>query len=324
MGGKKEEKSTSEPWKQAQPFLKDLMGGAQDAYQSGQGFQHFPDSTVAQFGPQTNTALGNMETMAGQGNQLGASAQNQAQGILDSGGMSDYQRQGMQGTFDVATGGGPLGKYAAGDYITGGSPQFNAALDRQAGKLTDDISRGTAMEGRSGSEYHKNAIGDQVGAFRNNALASEIQREQAMQMQAQGMQMGAGSAINQAGGQAADNVARFAGMAPGIYEQQFAPDQKLAGVGAMYEAKDQQNIQDAMSRWSSDQQEPWNRLGAYGSMITPMGGMGGTTTNTQSGGSPFGQALGGALGLGQLGASMGLFGPAGMAMGAVSPLSGIY
>jgi hypothetical protein len=304
MGGKTDQKTTSEPWKAAKPYLTGVMKAAKNTYDSGEGFSPFPDSTVAQYGPQTTDALGNIENRARQVNHLAASSQDQAQGILDSGGMSDYQRQGMQGTFDVATGGGPLGEYASGAHITGGSPQFNAALDRQAGKLTDDISRGTAMEGRSGSAYHANAIGDNVGAFRNSALANEIKREQAMQMQAQGMQMGAGSAINQAGGQAADNVARFAGMAPGIYGQQFTADQRLAGVGAAYEGKDQQNIQDAMARWGANQQQDWRRLGAYAGLVSPMGGQGGVTTQSAPGGSPFGSALGGAMAGAQVGSAI--------------------
>ncbi len=110
--------------------------------------------------------------------------------------------------------------------------------------LTSDINRSVGMMGRSGSPFHVNEIGENVGNFRNDAMAREIQRQQ-------GLQLG------------------------------------------------------------------------YGGLIAGIGQAGGTETQTQSGGSPFGQALGGALGLAQLGAGMGLFGPVGMGVGALSGGMGI-
>ncbi len=105
--------------------------------------------------------------------------------------------------------------------------------------LTSDINRSIGMQGRTGSAFHANAIGENVGNFRNDAMAREIQRQQ-------GLQLG------------------------------------------------------------------------YGGLIAGIGQSGGTRTTEESGGSPFGQALGGALGLAQLGASAGLFGPVGMGVGALT------
>jgi hypothetical protein len=71
---------------------------------------------------------------------------------------------------------------------------------------------------------------------------------------------------------------------------------------------------------AAEQQRQQGLQLGYSNLIGNMGSAGETQTAQGSTGSPFGQALGGVLGLGQLGASMGLFGPVGMGVAGLSRL----
>lgn len=358
--------ASSEPWKEAQPYYKDVLGGAQTAYKSGEGFKYFPDSTVVPFSSQTQGALGQIESLAGQGNPLAASAKTQAGNVLNSGGMSDWQRAALTGTHDIATGakglstegdyrdllakaggtgevGAALAPYANGIYVNGGSPEFNKALDVQSGKLADDIQRTVGMQGRSGSAYNTNSLVEGVGNLRMQAMADEIAREQGQQLQAAGMLgneqqrgfgnalsavggigqtqganlaniVGAGSQINQAGNQAANQVAQFAGLAPSIYDQQYAPAERLASVGAANEDLATRQKNEEIARYNAGQQEPWNRLAAYNALIGGSGQLGGTSTSTAQQPANYMAPFGGALAGAQLGSA---FGPLGTGLGAL-------
>ena len=104
----------SDPWAESVPYLKNVMTGAQSAYNSGQGFKPYPDSTVTPFDQATVGALQGTENLAGQGTPLAGAAQNQAMGVLNSGGMTPWQQSALQGTHDIATGARSLGM--EGDY----------------------------------------------------------------------------------------------------------------------------------------------------------------------------------------------------------------
>src|SRR3990167_9056816 len=100
---------TNEPWSESQPYLKDVLSGARTAYQSGNGFDYFPGSTVVPFAPQTQSAMAGIESQANAGNPLGIASRDQALGILNSGGMSDWQKTALGGTYDIATGAKSIG-----------------------------------------------------------------------------------------------------------------------------------------------------------------------------------------------------------------------
>lgn len=153
----------------------------------------------------------------------------------------------------------------------GTSPEFNAALDFQAGKMVDDISRGFGLMGRGGSVAHQNALTEQVGGMRNAATAQELARQQ-------GVNLGL--------------LGQIANIDQANLGNQYRPAQALAGIGA---------TQDARAQMDS----PWGRLGQYAGLMGGLGGMGGTTTQTQSGGlGLFGDIAG--LGLAGLGMASGV------------------
>jgi hypothetical protein len=220
-------KQNSDPWSGAQPYLKDAMSGAKGLLNSGSGFNPYQGQMVAGMSDATQAGLNSIEQTAGSSSQLLNTA---SQGLM---GMMDPSR------------------------ITGGSPEFLAAQNYQAGQMADDVNRGFSGAGRYGSGAHTGVLGSEIGQFRNQGLASEIGRQQNLQMQA-------------------------FGMAPGMAQAQFMPGQMQLQAGTIRDAHAQDNINADMERFYADDNEEWNRLNAYNSVVGPYGQMGGSSTQTQS------------------------------------------
>jgi len=68
---------SSEPWEGQQPHLRNIMSGAQTAFQNAPQ-QYFPGSSVVGFSPQTEGALGGIEARALAGSPLQQAGQQQA------------------------------------------------------------------------------------------------------------------------------------------------------------------------------------------------------------------------------------------------------
>lgn len=333
-GSTSTQKTSSEPWKAAQPALLQMLNSGMSLYNSGVGFNPYPGSTVAGLSDQTTQALQGMTDLAQNGNPLGQSAYNNAQGVIDTGGLSADQRAALGSTYGVATGanglttggqyaglmsqaGQPgavasnLSGYARGDYINGGSPQFNAALDYQSGKLADDVNRAYSNMGRYGSAAHAGTVGEQVGQFRNQALSDEIAREQGLQMQAAGMlsgeqqqgwgnqlaalsgltgtqqqnianMLGAGAGYTGAVNQGQQLAGNYSNMGSALYNQLYSPYQMLGQAGSAYDAYNQSLLSDTVNRYNQEQQAPWNRLGALAQYALGAGSQGGTSTSSTS------------------------------------------
>lgn len=337
---------SSAPWSAAEPYLQQNMQMASQLLSGSRGWIPYSGNTVTPMSSQTTGALGQIENLANQGDPLSAASAANAQGILNSGGMSDWQKSALGGAYDVATGNKAISAasdyltpYARGDYVNGGSPEFLKALDTQAGKLTDDINRSFDLGGRYGSSANIGALANDVGNLRTSAIANEIARQQGLQQQAVGAlgqeqaanisnQVGAGGTIFGAGNQAANTAATYAGLAPSIYQSQFAPAERLASVGSAYEGQNQKEIQAAIDNWNAWQQAPWNELAAANAIISGSGSLGGTTTQTASAptqynyASPLGGALAGAsLGSMVPGIGTGIGALGGGALGLLSLLS---
>jgi hypothetical protein len=338
MGGSRETTSTTntEPWAKSQPYYGQIFKEGQRLFNEGAGTASAPFSTVVPFSQPTMQAMTGIQNLASQGNPFSASATTAANSLISGGGISPEARQALQSGFGVATGqnrmapGGEadyralmgeassyLAPYARGDYVTGGSPQFRAALDHQSGQLADDINRGFSMAGRYGSESHANTVGEQVGNFRNQALSSEIAREQGLQQQSaaqllasragalgniynlQGTDIsnmvnagqGYASAMNQGAGTALGAIDRTGD----IYSQMFAPFQQLGNVGAQYEDLATRQAQDSLSRFNQEQMAPWDLLARYNAIIGQAGELGQSTASTVPGPSRLQTGIGGAM-----------------------------
>ena len=92
--------TSSEPWADQQPHLKNIFSGAQAAFNSDAP-QYFPDSTVVDFSPQTQGALQGVEARAVAGSPLQQQAMQQAQNTV----QGDYLNSNpfLQGAIQNAT-----------------------------------------------------------------------------------------------------------------------------------------------------------------------------------------------------------------------------
>lgn len=299
MTGEQKTTSTtdSQPWKPAQPYLTGALGSASNLYSSGQGFNPYPGSTVSPMSSQTQGALSGMQGVAGQGDPLGSAANANAKGVLNSGGMSPWQSSALQGTHDLATG---ASNPYQGLLDQASNPYYQQTVDREAGKLTDDINRGFSNDGRYGSTAQSGAIADQVGGFRasmaNANYNQGIANQRGILGDMTGTMMNAGQTINNAGNQAQQLAGQYTGMVPQLYDQQYQPSRMLGQVGSAYDAQNQAQLTDVVNRQQQGQQAPWNRLGAYSGMLTGIGGMGGTQTGTTTQPSNPLQTIGGIAG----------------------------
>lgn len=162
--------STSAPWAPLQPYLESGFARAENLYQQG-GPQYYPESTVAQFGGDTQNAL-NMFRQQAMNSQVPGAATGHLQQVLN------------------------------GDYLAS-NPYLDAAYDKAAGRMTENFQEAVApsiaaqygMSGRTGSNMsfansNQNAqqqLGDSLGLMASDMYGGNYQQERGRQMQALGM-----------------------------------------------------------------------------------------------------------------------------------------
>ena len=246
----------ADPWAGAQPYLKDIMGQAQNAYIQSAGNSYFPGSTVVPFSPETQAGLGAITSRATQGSPLNAAAQGQLQSTIN------------------------------GDYL---DPTQNPAYGGLMQDVRNQVNSQFGTAGRTASGAHQ-------GLMTRNM-------------------MDAGGRLYQ---QERTNQLNATQLAPTLAGQDYIDAQALLGVGAQREGLGQQYIDDQLARWNYSQQQPWQNLQNYSSLVTGMGSMGGQSSMTQPGAqsNPIGGLLGGALAGGSL---FGTGGPLAGAMGITGP-----
>ncbi len=174
----------------------------------------------------------------------------------------------------------------SGEQQQGISDQFNA-LQGETGVQGQNIAnRFSALAGQTGVEGQNLAnrmgaagalSGEQQQGFSNNrGLLGDIGNVQQMNV---------------------NNRLSAVAAAPGAYEQQYAPMQHLAQVGAAYDDLNARKLQAKIDRFNTNSQAPWNRLNAYNAAISGNAqGTGSTTQTVQMPNNPFGTIAGLALG----------------------------
>jgi hypothetical protein len=286
--------TTNPAWTTVQPYMKDFLKTAQTDFKSGDWFKPYQGSTVVPFDQRTTQALGQIEGIAGQGDPMNQAAMANAQGVIGSGGMSDWQKQALGGTYNVATGATGVNTEAQlQGLLASNNDNFNAVLDRQSGALANDIGRGFSNAGRYGSAAMTGAISEQVGDFRAKAASDNYNQQMAQQMgllnqigQVQGTnianQVGAGQAIFNAGNTAQQLAAGYSALSPTLYGQQYAGADRLASVGSQYEDLATRTMQSNVDKWNATQNQSLNQLNAYGGLLGvgtgAQAGAGGTQT----------------------------------------------
>ena len=148
-GGNETTTQTTQPYAPAEPFLKDILGEAQNIYRSGVGRQFFPSSTVVPFADQTQQAL-NLQQAAALEQMQPSTLQGQAAttlGNLASGTASnqflDQVRQGITSDVlsNVQTQFGGMGR-------TGTSPAAQQAVARGVTQAYAPIATGLQQQER--------------------------------------------------------------------------------------------------------------------------------------------------------------------------------
>ncbi len=175
MGKKNQQKTTqtttAEPWKAMQPYLTDTASQAQQMFNSGQGQQYFPGETYTGLGTTTNNALGQMQTLAGQG------------GV----------QPGYQQAADTASGA----------YLGGANPYLDQLYSSGADDISNRLKSLYSGMGRYGSAPMEGELAQNLGNFRAQIYAHAYENERNRQLQAAGMLPG----LDQARYQGADRLA---------------------------------------------------------------------------------------------------------------------
>lgn len=214
--------TTQDPWAALQPYLKTGFAKAGQLLTAG-GPQYYPNSTVAQFGQNTQDALGMMQQQATAGNQVAGPAGQQIASTLQ------------------------------GDYLNS-NPYLDAMYNQAAQGVTRNYQESVAptiaanfgLGGRTGSnmafanamDSSRQTLADSLGGMAANIYGGNYQQERARQMQA-------------------------AGLAPQTAELGYYDADRLLGAGQIQDEQSQRNISDQFNRYMYNQERPYDALGRY-------------------------------------------------------------
>jgi hypothetical protein len=270
-GGTQSTTSKSEPWKNAQPYLNDIMSSASGLFRSGAGRESYPFSTTVPFSNQSEQALTNIEELAGQTPGFVSAAGDNLEKTLNGGFLND-------------------------------NPYLDQAFSQGADQIENRINSAASLRGRVGSGAHQELLTKNLGQLANNIYGGNYQSER-------------------------DRMQGATMAAPVLDNLRFSNAERLGSVGASREGLAKDQLQDAMGRFDFSQNNPWEMLNRYNSLIQGFGGLGGKTTGTapKSGGGLGGAVGGGLAGLGAAG-SLGVAagGPAMWGLAGLGALGGLF
>lgn len=252
-------------------------------------------------GPSTKGALENL--LAGSGNDAWKGmVDTEAGKIADdvSGQFSNIGRFGSGAHTNALVG-------ALGDFRQkAAAEEFNNNIARQRGLIGDitgleerDIAKKLGIVGDITGVQGQN-IANRLGAA--GALSGE-------QQQGFANRRGLVGDVTNIEGSELDRSLSATGMAPSIYDLQYAPYDRMAQVGSAYDDLATRQLQAKVDKYTQNSMAPWNRLNAYSGLIGGPAGQGSSTTTTVQQPFDFSQLLGGNNPLlAALGAGLGLFG----------------
>lgn len=351
-GGTETVTQSSEPWSQAQPYLRDIFGQAQNLY--GQGQEYFPNSTVIPFHGATVEGLQGLRDHYS-GSPLGLDAATDSltgvasgQGATGSGRLASFALDGGTNPFtsDIRAAGArenTAGADVLQNMTQGGSnPYLDQIFNKASEQVRDNTAAMFSKAGRYGSAAHQDnlsdSLGDMAAQMYGNAYetdqnrrfsaaealgareAGDINRGMASASQLAGLGENAFSRSMSAAGQVDANAMAASSLLPMLNQYATSNDQGLMQVGGIHEGQAAQQMQDQLNRWNFSQNAPWDLLSRYNQTIQPIAGLGGTSTSTGPGQSTFNSVLQGGIGGGLLGSSLGGMLPLGLA--GLSPLMG--
>jgi hypothetical protein len=239
------------PWAAAQPYLTEIMKGAQTAYQGKAGATPYSGTTVAPFSGATQGAFDKTLGIAGQnlGGQAATNAIGTANGILSSGGLNSGQTGALGQLGDIASGANKIttgGQYqgllnaasgptSSATNLAGLADKANVGIlgsDYLKGQefansqASDALTRSLGSAGRyGGNAATANAFATTIGGQNAQQNAAELARQQQMMMSANGQidasnQASYGTRANILGGLTntqGQNIANQAGAAQSVF-----------------------------------------------------------------------------------------------------------
>jgi len=257
--------TSSSPWAPQQPYLEEIFKGAQDAYGSAAP-SFYPNSTVVDFSPQTQQALGGIEQRATAGSPLQQQAMQQAQNTV----QGDYLQ---------------ASPFLSGAYEQAMQPVMQQWQNQIAPGIDAQFINAGAGGMRSGAYANaRNTAEDTLARAMTGTAADMAYKDYSKERGYQNQMIGA---------------------APGLAQSDYADYQQLMNVGGAREGLAQAQLQENIDRYQFEQNRPWEQLARYSGMVGGGYGQQTTQQKPlySNAGMNF---LGGALGGAQLGSMTGM------------------
>lgn len=264
--------SNSEPWKAAQPALKQGIGEAQKLYNNGTGAQVYGGSTVVPWDAKTTQGM-NAITSQANANIGGNGLSGQLQGVINNGGYNAGQLEALNNTRQVANG----------SFNINEDPGFQQVVDQ----ATNSVNGMASGVGRYGSGTNQQLLGSRIGDLGARQYQNWQTRKDA----------------------ATSNLFNMAGQGFGQLGQAYsgmqAPAQDLMKVGGMNEDLATRQMNDKLRIFNEQQNKGWENLARLNAIGSGAGQLGGSQTQSQPGQNPWLTAAGyGMTGAGLLGGFM--------------------
>jgi hypothetical protein len=264
------------PW--LEPNLKQIAGDASALYSGGYGPQFFPGQTWMDFNPFQTESHRQIADLATSGNTLTPRALDYTAQMMDRGGISQAAWDAMAPS--AAIGAGQIGINTGQGYrdvlgtIEGGNSFFQQRLADQSRRIADQVNAQMLGAGRYGSGAHTGVLADRIGELQTAAMSEQYNRDIANRFAGlQGLSNVEAANIQNmlaAGKTQADlwqegqrDALKAAFAAPTLAAERFADPMRLAGLGDLYQAKQQEILQEQIARHEFEMSRPWTQLSLF-------------------------------------------------------------
>jgi hypothetical protein len=186
------------------------------------------------------------------------------------------------GRYGSGSHGGKLAEQIGANELSARSAALESARNRQlqanqmlSGEQQQGFANRMGAITQVGNEQNQNilqrmqaaqAVGNESAQNYQSRLAA-LQGMTGVQGQNAGLSLQAANSLGQLGQQGASNVAQFAGLAPTLYDQNFADERTQLGVGQAREGYQQGAMDDAKAMWDEQQLEDAKRLEFYNNAV---------------------------------------------------------
>lgn len=335
LSGSSDSKTTTEPWKKAQPYLEQGFKFGGDLLKQTQANpQAYAGPRVAGFSQPSQMGLDATVQTAMQGNPLASNAVGAVNNITGNLGVNQNMLDATQGANAVAQGqigasgiGSNLAGIAAGEGLGEMNPYLQQSIQGQQQSALNQIKAASSASDRYGSGAMGAKAAQALGQIGVNAAAQNYENQANRQMQAAqalsgeqlanvGNMTNAGLGLADMFGSGQTRALQGAGIGQAVNDLRFADQQKLMQAGSAYDTQQQQQLDALRSQYEENRDIPWQRFQQYGNTIGGVSSPYGQQTQTQPGQSPITSALGGAM------SGYGMFGPLGALGGGALGLFG--